>query len=92
MSTPRAVSLLVSGTVQGVSYRAGCADRARELGLTGWVTNRDDGHVEVWAEGEPDAVESHVDWCHDGPPAAQVTDVEVRDLAPEGASSFDIRR
>lgn len=92
-STPaRAVSLSVTGRVQGVSFRARCADIARGLDLTGWVRNEDDGSVTVFAEGDPDAVESLVDWCHDGPPAAQVTDVEVLDVAPQNLASFDIHR
>lgn len=90
--TPRSVDLTVTGTVQGVSYRAACADRARALGVTGYVENLDDGSVHVVAEGDPDAVEALIDWCHDGPTAARVDDVEVRDIAPEGHRSFDIRR
>lgn len=91
-ATPRAVDLTVTGTVQGVSFRAYTADKARELGLVGWVENLDDGSVHVRAQGDPDAVESLVDWCHDGPDAAQVDDVEVRDVAPQDASDFTIRR
>lgn len=92
MTSPRAVDLTVTGTVQGVSYRATCADEARRLQLAGYVENMDDGSVHVLAEGTPDAVESLVDWCHDGPDAARVDDVEVRDVATEGHSSFEIRR
>lgn len=91
-SVARAVDLTVTGTVQGVSYRAACADEARRLALTGFVENLDDGSVHVVAEGAPDAVESLVDWCHDGSDAAVVSDVEVRDVAPDGHSSFEIRR
>lgn len=90
--TPRSVDLTVTGTVQGVSYRAACAERARELGVTGYVENLDDGSVHVVAEGDPDAVEALIDWCHDGPSAARVDDVEVRDIAPESHGSFDVRR
>ena len=48
--------------------------------------------MHVVAEGTPDAVESLVDWCHDGPDAASVDDVEVRDVAPEGYDDFTVRR
>ncbi len=87
----RAVDLRVTGTVQGVSYRAACAEQARTLGLVGYVENLDDGAVHLVAEGTPDAVESLVDWCHDGPAAASVDDVEVRDVAPEGYDDFTVR-
>lgn len=88
----RAVDLIISGHVQGVSYRAGAARVARELSLAGWVQNEADGTVTAHAEGDPDTVESFVDWCHDGPDAADVSDVEVRDVAPTGLEGFEIRR
>ena len=88
----RAVAATVTGLVQGVSFRARCADTARSLGLGGWVRNDEGGSLSLHAEGGADAVESLVDWCHDGPDAARVDDVEVRDVAPEGFTSFDVRR
>ncbi|MBE7372373.1 acylphosphatase [Dermacoccus barathri] len=91
-ASPRAVDLTITGHVQGVSFRAYTVDRARELGLIGWVENLDDGSVHVRAQGDPDAVESLVDWCHDGPSAARVDDVEVRDVAPESVDDFSVRR
>lgn len=91
-STPRAVDLTITGRVQGVSFRARTAEKAREYAVAGWVENRDDGSVHVRAQGDPDAVESLVDWCQDGPAAAEVEDVEVRDVAPEHLTEFAIRR
>jgi acylphosphatase len=67
----------VSGLVQGVCYRAETAERAGELGLTGWVRNCADGTVELEAEGPEDRIEQLIAWCRRGPPAARVTDVAV---------------
>ncbi|TMA53995.1 MAG: acylphosphatase [Deltaproteobacteria bacterium] len=39
------VHLIVHGRVQGVFFRASARDRARQLGLSGWVRNRPDGGV-----------------------------------------------
>lgn len=69
--------VFVSGKVQGVYYRASTRDAAREKGVEGWVRNLDDGRVEAVFEGEEDAVEAMVEWCHKGSRRAEVEDVEV---------------
>ncbi|MFB6136277.1 MAG: acylphosphatase [Halobacteriaceae archaeon] len=91
MSRTRA-HVFVSGNVQGVFYRANTRDAAAEFGVDGWVRNLDDGRVEAVFEGEADAVESMVEWCHEGSPAADVEDVEVSYGDPEGEDGFRIRR
>ncbi len=69
------VHLTINGRVQGVYFRGSTVEQARHLGLTGWVTNRADGSVEVVAEGEREQLEKLVNWCHSGPPGARVRDV-----------------
>ena len=71
------VHLLISGGVQGVFFRTHTHKKALELKLTGWVKNLADGRVEAFAEGDHDLLEKFVEWCHDGPPAAQVEKVEI---------------
>ena len=68
---------LVSGRVQGVVYRASTAERARALGVTGYAKNLPGGRVEVLACGEEAAVAALCEWLWQGPPAAQVTTVEI---------------
>lgn len=85
----RAVHALVSGQVQGVWFRQSTRQRARALGLTGWVRNRRDGRVEVWAQGPPEAVDALVDWLWVGPPRAVVMGVESEDCeADPGLQDF----
>ena len=82
----------VSGKVQGVFYRAHTQAKARELGLTGWVRNLPDGRVEILAEGEEEKLKALKEWCHEGPPLAVVTDVEVVEEAYRGdLEDFQIR-
>ena len=81
----RRVRAIVSGRVQGVSYRASTVDEARRLGVVGWVKNRVDGCVELEAEGTDENVAALLDWCKDGPPAARVDRVATEELAPSGA-------
>jgi acylphosphatase len=83
--------VVVRGTVQGVFFRAEARDRARSLGLGGWVENRSDGAVEAVFEGNEQRVESMVEWCRRGPRGAQVEDVDVTWVAPEGEQGFAIR-
>ena len=71
-----AARAVVSGRVQGVTYRQACRQEARRLDLIGWVRNRRDGSVEVWAQGSPDRIEKLIDWLWQGPPYAHVTGVE----------------
>lgn len=72
----KGVHLFIEGWVQGVFFRYYTREKAKELGVTGWVRNLPDGKVEVVAEGEEEAVDSLVKWCYQGPPSARVYDVE----------------
>ena len=85
------VRLLVSGRVQGVWYRDTCARVARALGVKGWVRNLPDGSVQVVAEGARDEVDALLEWCHDGPPRADVTGIDVVDELPAGERDFRVR-
>ncbi len=86
-----AVHLRILGDVQGVYYRASAAEKARELGLAGWVRNETDGSVELFAEGDPALFDNLIAWCRKGPPAARVSDVKIQDASPQGLKEFEIR-
>jgi acylphosphatase len=92
MSDRTRAHVYVSGTVQGVYYRANTRDQARERGVDGWVRNLADGRVEAVFEGAPDAVEAMVEWCHTGSPRAEVDDVDLEYADPQGETGFEIRR
>ncbi len=74
----KCVQILVHGRVTGVYFRAAAQREAKRLGITGWVRNRNDGTVEILAEGEEDAVKELIGWTHHGPSAARVEDIDVR--------------
>jgi len=67
----------VSGRVQGVFYRDSARNKAKLLGLQGWVRNLADGRVELLANGEVQAVETLEKWLEIGPEYAKVTNIEV---------------
>jgi acylphosphatase len=71
----------VSGRVQGVFYRASAAQRARELGLSGYARNLPDGRVEVLVVGPVQALRQFTDWLAIGPTAARVSEVRIEEDA-----------
>ena len=87
----KAVRVIVTGTVQGVWFRAHTENKARELGVAGYVRNLPDGSVEIVAEGAADAVDGLVEWSWTGSPHARVTAVELEEQQPLGLSSFATR-
>jgi acylphosphatase len=82
--------VVVRGRVQGVFFRVEARDRARSLGLSGWVRNEPDGNVEAVFEGPRERVESMVAWCERGPRGAQVEGVDVRWEEPRGEHGFSV--
>jgi acylphosphatase len=83
--------VVVKGRVQGVFFRSDTRDRARSLGVRGWVSNRRDGTVEAVFEGPREQVEALIRWCRRGPAGAQVEDVEVTWEEPRGERDFVVR-
>jgi acylphosphatase len=71
------VRVRIHGRVQGVFFRVETRARAESLGLAGWVRNTPDGSVEALFEGDPDRVDSMVEWCRRGPSGGRVDEVEV---------------
>jgi acylphosphatase len=77
----------IHGRVQGVCFRNWTLDKARSLGVRGWVRNRLDGSVELVAYGGDEAVEALVAKCRTGPPAAKVERIEVEAIEGKGPST-----
>ncbi|MDQ7913209.1 acylphosphatase [Pseudomonas sp. 102515] len=83
---------LISGRVQGVYYRESTRQEAQRLGVTGWVRNLADGRVECHLEGSVEALARLEAWLWQGPTAAQVTRVELEEVASAGFTDFQVRR
>lgn len=79
-ATIKAQRFLVSGRVQGVYFRASTRDQAKRLGLTGHARNLPDGRVEVLVIGDAAALAVLAKWLWQGPPSAQVSDVQATDV------------
>lgn len=81
---------IVTGRVQGVCFRVNTQNRARALGLVGWVCNLPSGQVEGVACGPQKALGEFIDWLHLGPELAKVLDVEIQDHEVEDWIGFDV--
>jgi acylphosphatase len=85
-------SMKVSGRVQGVYFRASTADKARQLGLNGFVKNDHDGSVYIEVEGEETALYQMAEWAKVGPPKAVVDDCIITEGDVKDYSGFQILR
>ena len=85
-------SMIISGRVQGVYYRAFSKREAESLGLKGYVKNLGDGRVELVAEGHEENLSEYVETCRKGPAMARVKNVEIKKSeATDNFEGFEIR-
>lgn len=81
----KSVRLYITGTVQGVFFRAFLKENAEKLNVKGFTRNLEDGRVEVFVEGDPEKVNEMVEICRKGPKHAQIKNVETK---PEKFQDF----
>lgn len=87
----RTVHVLISGRVQGVWFRGWTEQEARSRRLDGWVRNRRKGMVEAVFSGSAGQVQSMLDACAIGPPAARVSNVEIIGEGGDVSPGFAVR-
>ena len=83
---------VITGKVQGVFFRGSTREQAEKLGVFGEVQNMPDGSVVLFAEGEENAVDALIAWCHYGPPRAEVDKVLVSEGEIKGYKNFSVIR
>lgn len=88
----RHMTIVVTGKVQGVFFRASTKEIADQLGIKGFVKNQPDGSVYIEAEGEKETLRQFIAWCHQGPPRAVVSNVQVSESELQNFERFEIRR
>jgi acylphosphatase len=84
-------NVVICGRVQGVFFRDTVRRLAAQRRVAGWARNVPDGTVEAVFEGDADAIERLVAFCHEGPRGAEVDRVEVFDEEHEGLVDFRVR-
>lgn len=81
-------NIRIAGKVQGVWFRDWTIQAASAIGVSGWVRNRADGSVEVYAAGEPDLVERLIDRLGEGSPASRVDRIDVQEAELQPVDGF----
>jgi DNA ligase D-like protein (predicted 3'-phosphoesterase) len=87
----RAIRAAIPGASEDADTRPAIRDRARELGLLGWVRSEDDGTIEVHAEGPAAGVESLIAFLRERAPGASSAEPQVQEARVEGHEQFAIR-
>ncbi len=85
-----AYRLIVSGSVQGVGFRAFVVSSARRLGVNGTVRNLADGSVEVVAEGDSGRLKTFIEKLEEGNGWSRTDHIEMTETSLTGIEGFDV--
>ncbi|OQX28730.1 MAG: hypothetical protein B0D92_07425 [Spirochaeta sp. LUC14_002_19_P3] len=92
MPAMEARQYIIQGRVQGVGFRWYVQRQASALKIDGWVRNRPDGSVEVWAEAPLAVLDNFQSLLQKGPPGSFVRNIEIENLGRSGLyHGFDIK-
>ncbi|MDG1752359.1 MAG: acylphosphatase [Thalassotalea sp.] len=80
----------ISGKVQGVYFRASSQQMAIECSLSGYAHNLADGDVEVLLCGEEKNVDKMLEWLTHGPPSAEVSKIQKKQVPWQNHNHFSI--
>jgi acylphosphatase len=84
MSEMKRANIIAKGKVQKVGYRDFVQDNARELGITGYVENLEDGNVKVVCEGEEPKIGDFIRGIKVKKDFIEVVETSVKYEAPTG--------
>lgn len=85
------LNITVKGRVQRIGFRFRTMETAYKYGVSGIVMNKADNSVYIEAEGEEEAMEKFLAWCHKGPLGARVEEVTFTDGPLKFYPSFEIK-
>ncbi|MCO7126367.1 acylphosphatase [Sporolactobacillus shoreicorticis] len=84
--------MMVRGRVQAVGFRYFTWQTANVYRISGWVRNRDDGSVEIAAEGEKSDIQQFVKTIKKGSPFSRIKDVNIYEYeTPKNYVQFEIK-
>ncbi len=86
------IHIFVTGRVQGVFFRQSTRVMAIKNNVNGWVSNLDDGRVEIIAEGDESNINALAEWCKTGPANSRIDEFELIDENSTGEFKiFEVR-
>ncbi len=74
----KSIRLYITGNVQGAFFMIFIKDNAEKLNVKGFTRALEDGRVEVFLEGDSDAVNTMIDLCKKGPRHSVIRDVQMK--------------
>ncbi|NCO11473.1 acylphosphatase [Candidatus Pacearchaeota archaeon] len=80
----------ITGSVQPVLFNAYIKENADKLGVRGFVRTLEDKRIEVFIEGNLDAVDKMSAICRRGSEHSMIKNVEERDSNFQGFSEFKV--
>ncbi len=81
--------IIIFGKVQGVGFRYFTQKKASNLNIKGWVQNKTNGSVQIYAQGEK--IKEFILELKKGPTMSRVSNVEVDSIESEEFSTFQIK-
>mgnify|MGYP001571793441 FL=1 len=72
------IHIIIDGRVQGVGFRYSLYIKALQLGIKGWVKNKDDNKVEAVFEGEQDKINNIIEFCKKGPFLTNISNIKIK--------------
>jgi acylphosphatase len=86
----KAVRLYLRGVVQGIFFRAFIKENAERHNVKGFIRNLEDGRIEIFLEGDLEAVDKMIELSQKGPKYAQIQNVEIKEEKLQGFKEFKI--
>ena len=74
----KSIRVYLSGSVQGVFFRAFIKENAERYDVKGFTRNLEDGRIEIFLEGDSDNVNKMIELCKKGPKHSQIRNVEIK--------------
>lgn len=86
----KSIRLYISGIVQGVFFRVFVKENAERYDVKGFIRNLEDGRIEIFLEGDVDAVDKMIELCKAGPKHSQIKNVEIKPEKFQGFKEFKV--